>query len=276
MASSLTLAAACGTDPGQLRQNNQDNVFALIRQDELGEPLGLLVVADGMGGHKAGEIASQLAVDTIKNSLSWMLEQDDAGSTVIIPTPATDAEESQNNPIERRLRLAVEEANRVIFEYAQANPDNAGNLGCTVTCAMVSGNKAAIANVGDSRAYRMHDGELTQITQDHSYVWQLVSEGYIKEDEIFEHPQRNVVTRALGNRADVTVDTWSFPLQPGDRLLLCSDGMWEMIRDPSEIASNLNADRLQTAVDGLIEAANHYGGYDNIGVVIAELRSEDS
>jgi protein phosphatase len=170
----------------------------------------------------------------------------------------------------------VEEANRVIFEYAQANPDKAGNLGCTVTCAMVSGNKAAIANVGDSRTYRMHDGELTQVTQDHSYVWQLVSEGYIEEDEIFEHPQRNVVTRALGNRADVTVDTWSFPLQPGDRLLLCSDGLWEMIRDPSEIASNLDADRLQTAVDGLIKAANHYGGYDNIGVVIAELRSEDS
>lgn len=276
MASRLTLHAACGTDPGQLRDINQDNVFVLIRQQELGEPLGLLVVADGMGGHKAGEIASQLAVDTIKNSLSWMLEQDDAGSTVVIPTPQVDNDNPKNNPIESRLRLAVEQANKVIFEYAQANPDKAGNLGCTVTCAMVSGSEAAVANVGDSRAYRMHDGQLTQVTQDHSYVWQLVTEGYIEEEEIFDHPQRNVITRALGNQPEVTVDTWSFVLQPGDRLLLCSDGMWEMIRDPMEIASNMEAERLQSAVDGLIKAANHYGGYDNIGVVIAELRSEAS
>ncbi len=275
MASRLSLHAACGTDPGQLRNINQDNVYVLIRQQELGEPLGLLVVADGMGGHKAGEIASQLAVDAIKDNLSWMLEEDDVGSTVIIPNPETEDNDSKNNPIEKRLRMAVEEANRVIFEYAQANPDDAGNLGCTITCAMVSGNKAAVANVGDSRAYRMHEGELTQVTQDHSYVWQLVTEGYIEEDEIFDHPQRNVITRALGNQAEVTVDTLSFSLQPGDRLLLCSDGMWEMIRDPSEIASNMDEDRLQSAVDGLIKAANHYGGYDNIGVVIAELRSED-
>jgi protein phosphatase len=275
MASRLTLHAACGTDPGQLREINQDNVFVLIRQDNLGEPLGLLVVADGMGGHKAGEIASQLAVDTIKNSLSWMLEADDAGSTVIMPAPESDEHDSQNNPVESRLRLAVEEANRVIFEYAQANPDKAGNLGCTITCAMVSGDKAAVANVGDSRAYRMHDGKLTQVTQDHSYVWQLVTEGYIEEAEIFDHPQRNVITRALGNQPEVVVDTWTFGLDPGDRLLLCSDGMWEMIRDPSEIALNMDENKLQSVVDGLIKAANNYGGYDNIGVVVAELRSEE-
>jgi serine/threonine protein phosphatase PrpC len=267
-----SLRAACGTDPGQLREINQDNVLSVVRAQELGQPLGLLVVADGMGGHKAGEVASQLAVAAIRDSLAWMLEQDDTEATVLVDLP-TGKLGNDDETLERRLQRAVEEANRIIFEYSQANQEDAGNLGCTVTCVLVVGSKATIANVGDSRAYLYRQDELTQLTDDHSYVWQLVQEGLLREDEIYDHPQRNVITRALGNQSDVTVDTSTCQLEGGDRLLLCSDGVWEMIRDPAEIASALDQRELEESVNSLIDKANGYGGLDNIGVVVAELMS---
>lgn len=276
MNSQIALFAACGTHPGQIRNVNQDSVLALVRERDMGIARGLFIVADGMGGHQAGEVASQLAVDTIKDNLEWMLEEDDAGATVL--SPSTDSQKGEvvsNDNIKTRLELAVEEANRVIYEYAKNHPEEAGNLGCTVTCAMVYGDEAFIANVGDSRAYRWRQGELTRLTEDHSYVWQLVSEGYIGEEEIFDHPQRNVVTRALGNQPKVNVDVERRELEAGDRLLLCSDGVWEMIRDPYEIASLLGVEPLEKAVKILIDTANGYGGYDNIGIVVVELQSLD-
>lgn len=276
MNSQFALMAASGTHPGQIRTVNQDSVLALVRERDLGESLGLFIVADGMGGHKAGEVASQLAVDSIKANLDWMLEQDDAGATILSPSQDSSKESPfSNEHMKRRLQMAVEDANRVIYEYAVEHPNEAGNLGCTVTCAMVSGNKAFIANVGDSRAYRWRQGELKRLTEDHSYVWQLVNEGYIEEEEIFDHPQRNVVTRALGNQPQVKVDIARRKLELGDRLLLCSDGMWEMIRDPHEIATILEIEPLEKAVSRLIDAANGYGGYDNIGIVVVELQSKD-
>lgn len=268
------LKAADGTHPGQLRQINQDNVMTYVRDPKMGDPMGLFIVADGMGGHKAGEIASQLAVDTIHQNLSWMLEQDDVGSTMLSPSigSSTDGDTAED-PIERRLKFAIKEANKVIYEYAQEHPTDAGNLGCTATCALVNGKTAYIANVGDSRTYRWRDGELSQITDDHSYVWQLVNEGYIEMEEIFDHPQRNVITRALGNQSDVEVDTWQYDLEAGDRLLLCSDGMWEMVQDPTEIATIMETDDINSAVEKLIDAANGYGGHDNIGVVIVAFQA---
>jgi len=263
-----SLRAAYGTDPGQLRDINQDNVFSLVRPQKLGQALGLLVVADGMGGHKAGEVASHLAVETIRDSLGWMLEQDDAESTVLAGNPA-----NEDSAMERRLRRAIKEANQVIYAYSQENKKDAGNLGCTVTCVLINGSRAVVANVGDSRTYLFRGNELQQITEDHSYVWQLVQEGFLKVEEIYDHPQRNVITRALGNQEEVDVDTWTYTLEDGDRLLLCSDGVWEMIHDPQEIAASLASEELQEAVDQLIEAANHYGGLDNIGVVVAEYRA---
>ena len=116
---------------------------------------------------------------------------------------------------------------------------------------------------------------MVQITNDHSYVWQLVSEGYIQMDEIFEHPQRNVITRALGNQPDVEVDTWTHTMEIGERLLLCSDGMWEMVQDPVEISTILETEKIESTVGQLIDAANGYGGHDNIGVVIVELLSQE-
>lgn len=278
MEEQLVLKAAAGTDPGRSRQINQDNVLAYVRPRKMGKPLGLLVVADGMGGHQAGEIASQLAVQTIRDTLSWMLEQDDDETTTPMPLPSIDDKEAEEKNdlaytahLEKRLELAIEEANKVIYNYAQENPLDAGNLGCTVTCAVIYGNVAIIANVGDSRTYLFREGKLNQITDDHSYVGQLVREGLLEPDEIFDHDQRNVITRALGNRPDVQADLASWSLEVGDRLMLCSDGVWEMIRNPEEIAQMLQTEALETAVEKLIDSANAYGGADNIGVVVAEL-----
>lgn len=278
MEEQLVLRAASGTDPGRARQINQDRVLAYVRPHTMGKPLGLLVVADGMGGHQAGEIASRLAVQTIRDTLSWMLEQDDDEATTPMPLPSIDDKEAEEKNdaaytahLEKRLELAIEEANKVIYNYAQENPLDAGNLGCTVTCAVIYGDVAIIANVGDSRTYLFREGKLNQITDDHSYVGQLVREGLLEPEEIFDHDQRNVITRALGNRPDVQADLASWSLEAGDRLMLCSDGVWEMIRDPQEIAQMLQAPELETAVEKLIDSANAYGGADNIGVVVAEL-----
>lgn len=271
-----TLRAATGSHPGQIRVINQDSVMAFIRPVEMGDPMGLFIVADGMGGHKAGEVASQLAVKTIRKALSWMLDDGEEESTLFSPTIGQEMVDGDLSSFLRtRLQVAIEEANRIIFDYARENPVDAGNLGCTVTCAMVVDNWAAIANVGDSRTYCLRDGELTQLTDDHSYVWQLAQEGHLLLEEIYDHPQRNVITRALGNRAEVPIDAISYELEPGDRLLLCSDGVWEMIRNPEEIRELLASDELESAVNGLIEAANKYGGTDNIGVVIAEFAGEE-
>jgi protein phosphatase len=216
-----------------------------------------------------------LAVETIRDYLAWMLEQDDAQVTVLATSQAANPDASDKS-LERRLRQAVEEANRVIYDYSQVHKDDAGNLGCTVTCVLVIGSKAVIANVGDSRTYLYRHEELSQITDDHSYVWQLVKEGFLQIEEIYDHPQRNVITRALGNQEEIIVDTWTYYLENGDRLLLCSDGVWEMIQDPDEIAAALDNEQLEAAVDQLIQAANAYGGLDNIGAVIAEIELEQA
>jgi protein phosphatase len=239
----------------------------------MGDALGLLIVADGMGGHQAGEVASQLAIDTIREALAWMLEQDDTDATQPMSLPGSE-EENELSPtahLEKRLQLAITEANNAIFDYAQNNPAEAGNMGCTVTCAIVYSNNAVIANVGDSRTYLLTQGRLEQVTDDHSYVGQLVREGHLQSEEVFDHPQRNVITRALGNQPEVRIDVWSCVLDAGDRLLLCSDGVWEMIRDSDEIADMLQMPEIDQAVQELIDAANSYGGADNIGVVVAEL-----
>jgi protein phosphatase len=275
MSAFLRLNVASGTHPGQIRQINQDFVLADVRPSNMGTALGLLIVADGMGGHKAGEIASKLAAETIRDNLSWMIEQDDINVTIVNPT----ANNPNSNPLatkqlERRLQLAVKEANKAIYDYARENPTEAGNLGCTATCAIVYGDTVVIANVGDSRTYIFSNGELTQLTDDHSYVWQLIRQGHLDADEIYDHPQRNVITRALGSQSDVLVDLLSHRLNTGDRLLLCSDGVWEMIRDPAELATMIQAENLEMAVDQIISAANEYGGHDNIGVVVAELIAE--
>ncbi len=276
MTRTLQIRAAAGTHPGQVYKLNQDKVYAAVRSAEDGKAIGLFIVADGMGGHQAGEIASRLAVETIVQELSWLLQPGDSGNSrpefSSNDTAAPEAAAPAAQQWRQRLRAAVQEANRAITTYGEENPEDAGNLGTTVTCVLIVDGVAAIANVGDSRTYLARDEQLNQITQDHSYVAQLIREGQIAPEDIYTHPRRNVITRSLGHRLDVEIDVWSKELQAGDRLLLCSDGLWEMVQEPSEILNTLlAAEAPEDTVTSLITAANSNGGADNISVIVIHI-----
>lgn len=274
MTTTLRFEAAAGSDPGLVHEINQDSALAMVRNQESGKAVGLFVVADGMGGHQAGDVASHLAVETIREELAWLLERremEDTQPSVPSPVAETVAEHSTTQ-LQQRLELAISRANREITTYAQNHPVDAGNLGTTVTCVLAEDSQAAIANVGDSRTYLLRQGVLRQITEDHSYVARLVKEGQLQPDEIFEHPRRNVITRSLGYKPEVEVDSWLEHLQPGDRLLLCSDGLWEMIQDPTFLQQELErSTEPADTVKKFIDAANANGGADNIGVVVVHV-----
>ena len=263
-----TIEAAAASDQGRVRELNEDLVLATV-----GPGGGLLAVADGMGGHQAGEVASRLALDSLQKTLRDFLSQPEAGEAGA-GGKIDDTAPGITNHLEKSLLTAVTIANKTIFDYAQEHQEEAGNMGCTLTAALIRDDLAVIANIGDSRAYLLRDGKLTQITEDHSYVGELARAGQISPEEIYDHPQRNVITRALGSHHAVEADTWTHALQPGDQLLLCSDGLWEMLRDPLEIRDiMLTAEDTATAVGNLIEAANAEGGVDNIGLVVAKFQA---
>ena len=225
------------TDTGRQRRDNEDNAF--VRAP-------LFVVADGMGGAQAGEVASALAVQEFQAQLP------DGGSA------------------EERLSTRIREANRRIYELSRVEHEHAG-MGTTLTAVYVEDNDLAVAHVGDSRAYIFRDGTLTRLTQDHSLVEELVRQGKLTEEQAAEHPQRSIITRALGIELDVEVDTWSYPARAGDVVLLCSDGLTSMI-DEEQIAEILDSEAdLNRAGDRLIAAANEAGGRDNITVVLFRL-----
>lgn len=224
------------TDIGCIREQNEDS---LVVQPPL------FVVADGMGGHAAGEVASEIAVNTIAECA---------------PTHA-DAEE---------LGKAVAQANRDIINAAIAGEGREG-MGTTCTAAMLEGNRLVIAQVGDSRAYLLHGGQLTQITRDHSLMANMIEAGQITPEEARVHPNRSVITRALGNDPDTVADLYEINVEDGDRLLLCSDGLSTMIED-DEIQAVMNriADPQRCAAT-LVNGAIAAGGYDNVTVVIADV-----
>lgn len=233
---------------GQLRAQNEDHAHA-------GE--GLFVVADGMGGHLAGEIASEMAVERLDQRL-----------------PMTSANTLDD------VVAAIGEANTEIYQGSIDDPDRAG-MGTTVTAlAVVSdphdGEAFAVANVGDSRSYVLRHGRLRQLTIDHSFVQELVAEGAITRDEARTHPRRNIVTRALGIEPYVRVDSWTMPIIRGDRFVLCSDGLVDEITDDA-ITDVLrrHADDPEAAAQALVDAANDAGGRDNITVVIVDVIEGD-
>ncbi len=277
MEQKLILLAAAKTDPGQVHSVNQDSTFAYVREPELGKTRGLFIVADGMGGHQAGEVASRLAVETISQELDFLLQQSDMDETTPSPVPDAggSAEQGRLDLFAKRLQIAIDGANEAINDYGQSDPATAGNVGTTLTCVLVDDNQAIVANIGDSRTYLMRDQQLKQITQDHSYVAHLVREGQLAPEEVFVHPRRNVITRSLGFQPDVTADFWTMFLRPGDRLLLCSDGLWEMVQDDAVMAGYIaSATHPAQSAEALVAAANAKGGADNIGVVVVHV--EDS
>jgi protein phosphatase len=266
----LSLIAVADTHPGKIRQVNEDSVLTFVRPAKNGDALGLLLVADGIGGHKAGDIASKLAARTVFESLSWFLEKDQTTDTrPINSSPELDS----NNYIEKRLRIAIEAANQKIFEYAQSNQEKAGNMGTTITTVLIWKHSLIVAHVGDSRAYLFRDGILHQLTEDHSFVGQLIRRGQLPYDAYYEHPRRNVITRALGQFPEVQIDLRTDILQPNDKLLLCSDGLWEMIRDPKIVKFLEKSDDLEATAKEMIDEAIANGGPDNISLVLGVLAS---
>lgn len=270
------MSAAAGTHPGRVHNVDQDNAYAFIRDPNLGKTRGLFIVADGMGGHQAGEVASKLAVDTLHRELEWFLVQSDSEETQpsLPPVGSQEVELQPGEQLGKRLLAAIVQANKAITKYAETHPADAGNLGTTVTCILVDDDRAVVANIGDSRTYVLRNGSLQQITEDHSYVAHLVREGQIAPEEVFVHPRRNVITRSLGYRPEVEVDLWVEAIRPGDRWLLCSDGLWEMVRDEGMIARVMTSTPSpEEGVRQLITAANEQGGADNIGVVLIHVNS---
>lgn len=228
---------AARSDVGRVREGNEDSYVAK-------EPI--FAVADGMGGHIAGDIASQTAVETI---------QQEAGNG------ALDAD---------RLVSIVKSANAAIWERSQSDPALRG-MGTTCTLAFLDDDQLHLAHVGDSRAYLYRAGEISQVTEDHTLVGRMVREGRLTAEEAERHPQRSIITRALGVDEHVDVDTITLTVQEGDRILLCSDGLTSMI-GTDEIREVLGSEREpQSAADRLVDLANSAGGEDNITVVLVDM-----
>jgi serine/threonine protein phosphatase PrpC len=227
------------TDVGRQRNANEDDFV-------LAPPF--FAVADGMGGAKAGEVASAMA------------------------TEGFEGERDSGEPAEVQLARILRDANRRIYDLAVADESHRG-MGTTLTAAKVTGAEISLGHVGDSRAYRMRDGELEQLTKDHSLVAELERSGQITAEAAEHHPQRSIITRALGPEPEVEVDTYTLAGRDGDLFLLCSDGLTSMISD-EEIGSILrSAESLDAAADTLVRAANQSGGKDNITVVVFRVGS---
>ena len=224
----------------------------------------LYVVADGMGGHSHGEVASKIAVDTIGDLLGGpepSLEDVEVNAGSALMTHSV------------RLKVAIERAHAAMLEAIRGNLSLQG-MGTTVAGIMVDGGVAAVAHVGDSRVYRQRDGVFELITTDHTWVNEQVMAGYLSEEQARTHPLRNVVTRALGGEADVLVDVRELEIRPGDLFVVCSDGLTAML-DDADIESRLVAGAsLEEISTQLIADANSRGGVDNITVIVASVDND--
>ncbi len=248
----LSLEYFSATDTGRARNNNEDSVA-------LYEPASLVVLADGMGGYNAGEVASNMVTSFIQNELGRWLEEA-AGN-------ATDSD------VRRAMDICVDNANRAIFNASNSNPQCAG-MGTTLVVGAFRENRLLMGHVGDSRAYRFRAGKLTQITHDHSLLQEQLDAGLITPEQAMYSSNKNLVTRAVGVEDTVLLETHLHDVMPGDLYLLCSDGLSDMLVDDS-IAQVLQS-RDSPAEQGaaLIEAANLAGGKDNIAVILVRVRGQ--
>jgi serine/threonine protein phosphatase PrpC len=260
------LIAAATSDTGRSRAGdvNEDSALIIVL-DRVHEsrtlPLGVFAVADGLGGHASGNRASRQAIHVIAHTILRQLALPLVGS----PSDPVLGE----TEISDLLTEAVRDANLALLAN---NKESGLDAGSTVVAALVVGDTAYIANVGDSRAYVLDQAGLRRITSDHSLVQQLVAGGLIEPDEVYTHPQRNQIFRSLGDEPDLTVDVFVQQLAPSMRILLCSDGLWEMVRDARIEELLRSSDDLQAVCDRLIDAANEGGGEDNITAVLFEAR----
>ncbi len=251
------------SDPGLMRELDEDALLVLtlmpMFESNSRPALGLYAVADGMGGHEGGEIASRLAIETLAETITRRLFFHElTGEPVLPDTPPS---------------LLVEAIQAINGAISQLQQKTGSDLGTTLTAALVRDDLALIANVGDSRTYLWRDGHLSQITQDHSLVAQLVEAGAIRPEDVYTHPDKSAIYRSLGHTSSVEVDIFHQPLQPGDRLILCCDGVWEMLRDEGLEEVLLLEPDPQRAADEIVRRSNLAGGEDNISAIVVHFES---
>ncbi len=242
------------TDIGLNRENNEDNFC-------IDETMNLFIVADGMGGHASGQVASKIAVDVIKERLQYVLKKDNIEYY----------QNPKNSKHANYLVNCIHIANQVIYEAGQKYQQNKG-MGTTIAAALIDGNNLIVANVGDSRLYLIRDNTINQLTMDHSLVMEQVRKGLITLEEANKSDMQNVLLRALGNEQTVEVDVSEMPLNNNDYILLCSDGMVRMVNDEKilEVIQELKDPKI--ICEKLITLANNAGGKDNITVVVANIK----
>ncbi len=243
---------ACSlSDIGMKRKLNQDYVYA--SEKPVGALPNLFVVADGMGGHNAGDYASKITVETMLGEI---------------------VASQETNP-RFLLKNAIEKANEMVVKVAERATDLAG-MGTTVVAATCTGNSLQVANVGDSRLYVAHTDEIEQITQDHSLVAEMVRLGGIAKDDARNHPDKNIITRAVGGKETVEIDFFTVELQEGDTVLMCSDGLTNMLEDKEIYTILKGKEDIRTKAQLLVNAANEKGGRDNISVIIVAPFEKDN
>ena len=246
----MTLEFFSATDTGRARNNNEDSVA-------VDDATALVVLADGMGGYNAGEVASGMATSFIKSELGRWLQEASQN--------ATDAE------VRRAMDICVDNANRAIFNAANSNPQYAG-MGTTLVVGVFRESRLLMGHVGDSRAYRLRASRLVQITHDHSLLQEQIDSGLITAEQAAFSANKNLVTRAVGVEDTVLLETHLHDVLPGDTYLLCSDGLSDMLDDESIGQLIMGSETLPEAAAALIDAANDAGGKDNISVVLARVR----
>jgi len=246
----MTLEFFSATDTGRARNNNEDSVA-------VDEPSCLIVLADGMGGYNAGEVASGMATAFIKSELGrWLSVASDNAS---------------DTDVRRAMDICVDNANRAIFNAANSNPQYAG-MGTTLVVGVFREGRLLMGHVGDSRGYRLRGGRLAQITHDHSLLQEQIDSGLITAEQAAFSSNKNLVTRAVGVEDTVLLETHLHDVMPGDMYLLCSDGLSDMLDDESIAQLLQTSDVLPEVAAALVDAANDAGGKDNISVVLARVR----
>lgn len=250
----LKLASYGLTDVGRKRSHNEDSY--LINDD-----LSLFIVADGMGGHSGGEFASRMSVETILEVVKNITSDPEA--TVISGVNTADADFGD------RLRYAIETASGKIYDQSLYDQSLKG-MGTTTVAALFHENQLYVANVGDSRAYLFHANKMSQITTDHSLVTEQVKAGLLNENDAKKHKLKNIITRSVGYQEQVEIDLKKFDLHLGDKLLLCSDGLSNMVND-QEIERIVVNHPIKGACKKLVDSANEHGGEDNVTVVLVEV-----
>ena len=242
----MTIELHAAVDPGRARSNNEDSVAT-------DDGVALAVLADGMGGYNAGEVASNMATSFIRSELGrWLREAS---------SQASDAE------VRRAMDICVDNANRAIFNAANSNPQYAG-MGTTLVVAVFRDTRMLLGHVGDSRCYRLRDGRLQQITRDHSLLQEQIDAGLITPEQAAFSANKNLVTRAVGVEDSVLLETHQHDVLPGDLFLMCSDGLSDMLDDDGITQVLKQHDSLEQCTRALIEAANEAGGKDNISVIL--------